>query len=237
MKKPSIYLIPNLLGSEGNIDASIPEHNKQIIAGLRTFAVEHVKDARRFLVKLGLKEIIDQSEFYELNNQSDPRAAYDIIQIVAQGNDLGIISDAGCPGIADPGAGIVHLAHQKNINVVPLVGPSSILLAVMASGFSGQSFAFNGYLDRDKNRRPSVIRFLENKAIKESQTQVFMETPYRNEALFQDLLRSLNPSTQLSIACDISLPTEYIKTQKVSDWKKGNKPSLQKRPAIFSISA
>lgn len=237
MKKPNIYLIPNLLGNEANVSAAIPEYNKQIIAKLRTFAVEHVKDARRFLVKLGLKEIIDQSEFYELNNQSDPRAAYDIIQVVAQGNDLGIISDAGCPGIADPGAGIVRLAHQKNFNVIPLIGPSSILLAVMASGFSGQSFAFNGYLDRDKNRRPSVIRFLENKAIKENQTQVFMETPYRNEALFQDLLNNLNPNTQLAIACDISLPTEYIKTQKVLDWKKGNKPSLQKRPAIFSISA
>ncbi len=234
--KPSIYLIPNLLGSEASITSSIPYYNIEVISKLRLFAVEHVKDARRFLVKIGLKEIIDQSDFFELNNQSDPRAAYDIMQEVAKGNDIGVISDAGCPGVADPGAGLVHLAHQKGFYVVPLVGPSSILMAVMASGFSGQSFAFNGYLDRDKNRRPSVIKHLESKANKESQTQVFMETPYRNEALFQDLLKNLNPNTFLAIACNISLPTEYIQTKKVMDWKKANKPSLQKRPAIFSIS-
>ena len=136
--KPSIYLIPNLLGSEASITSSIPYYNIEVISKLRLFAVEHVKDARRFLVKIGLKEIIDQSDFFELNNQSDPRAAYDIMQEVAKGNDIGVISDAGCPGVADPGAGLVHLAHQKGFYVVPLVGPSSILMAVMASGFSGQ---------------------------------------------------------------------------------------------------
>ncbi|KAA3651451.1 MAG: SAM-dependent methyltransferase [Bacteroidetes bacterium] len=237
MKKASIYLIPNLLGDEANINASIPSHNIEIISSLRHFVVEHIKDARRFLVKIGLKDLINQSEFFELNNQSDPRAAYDIIQVAAEGNDMGIISDAGCPGIADPGAGVVHLAHQKGMRVVPLIGPSSILLAVMASGFNGQSFAFNGYIDRDKSRRASVIRFLEEKASKENQTQVLMETPYRNEALFDDLINTLNPNTLLSIACDISLPTEYIKTRKVMDWKKEPKQNLQKRPAIFSISA
>lgn len=235
--KPSIYLIPNLLGIEASIASSVPDYNKEVISKLRLFAVEHIKDARRFLVKIGLKEIIDQSEFFELNNQSDSRAAYDIIQEVAKGKDIGVISDAGCPGIADPGAGIVHLAHQKGFKVVPLIGPSSILLAVMASGFNGQSFAFNGYIDRDKSRRASIIKHLESKAQKESQTQVFMETPYRNESLLDDLLKTLNPETLLSIACDISLPTEYIRTRKVMDWKKESKQSLQKRPAIFSISA
>jgi 16S rRNA (cytidine1402-2'-O)-methyltransferase len=235
MAKSKIYLIPNLLGEGASIHASIPTHNIEIVKSLRHFVVEHIKDARRLFVKLGLKEIIDQSEFYELNNQSDPQAAYEIIQEAEKGINFGIISDAGCPGIADPGAGVVKLAHQKGIQVIPLVGPSSILLAVMASGLNGQSFAFNGYIDRDKTRRNSIIRFLEDKCKKENQTQVFMETPYRNEALFEDLLKVLNPNTNLSIACDISLPSEYIKTRKIIDWKKSPKQNLNKRPAIFSI--
>lgn len=237
MGRAKLYLIPNLLGENVAVQHVIPSGHVETIKKIRHFAVEHIKDARRLLVRLGLKELIDQSEFFEINKHSDQAISSKIIQQALTGHDIGIISDAGCPGIADPGAELVSLAHQNKIQVVPLVGPSSILLALIASGFNGQSFAFTGYLERDKNKRIQAIKELESQSMRLKQTQLFMETPYRNEALFEDLIQHLNGNTQLSIACDISLDTEFIRTQRIADWKKSGKPNLNKRPAIFSILA
>lgn len=235
MSKPEILLIPNLLGEQAEQSTSLPQELALQIQSIRVFAVEHVKDARRLLVKIGLKEIIDQSQFFEINKRTDPSDYLEIIEQAKQGNSIGIISDAGCPGVADPGSILVALAHENNIKVKPLVGPSSILLALMAAGFNGQSFAFTGYLGREKSDRIKSLKALELLSSQKKQTQLFMETPYRNEALFDDILNSLNPSTLLSIACDLTLDSEFIDTKSIAKWKKSPKPKLHKRPAIFSL--
>ena len=157
-----------------------------------------------------------------------------MIQPLLEGKNIGLMSEAGCPGVADPGAVIVKLAHEKGIQVVPLVGPSSILLAVMASGMNGQSFAFNGYLPIDAQEKKSAIKQFEKLSQEKNQSQLFIETPYRNNKLIEDLIQTLHPNTQLCIACDITLPTEFIKTKSINDWKK-NKVDLHKRPCIFII--
>lgn len=237
MEKAKVYLIPNTLGSEASINASLPSANTEVIAQLNHFAVEHIKEARRLLVKLNLKHKIDESEFYELNKRSEQEDVEIILNQLKAGNSIGIISDAGCPGIADPGARLVDLAHQNNYQVVPLIGPSSILLALIASGFNGQSFTFHGYLDREPFKRAQQIKQLESESRKSQHTQILMETPYRNEALIEDLFKELSGETKVCIAADISLPTEYIRTKKVSEWKKIQRPSFNKRPAIFLIQA
>lgn len=237
MENAKVYLIPNFLGAETSIERSIPTENIVIIKSLDAFAVEHLKDSRRFLVRIGLKERIDQSTFFDLNKKSTPEEIDAIISHLKKGNSVGIISDAGCPGIADPGAKLVAQAHRNNIPVVPLIGPSSILLALMASGFNGQSFAFSGYLNREKHLRIKEIKELEQKAKRAQQTQLFMETPYRNDALWQDLMQNLQPSTKLCIAMNISLTNEYIKSNTVANWKKLKTSKFNKLPAIFILSA
>jgi 16S rRNA (cytidine1402-2'-O)-methyltransferase len=235
VNKAKVYLIPNLLGNEASTSFSFPEENKELIQNIRHFAVENLKDTRRFLVRMGLKPIIDESSFYSLNKHSTSEDLTPILQALREGHDVGIISDAGCPGIADPGALLVAAAHQNQFAVVPLIGPSSILMALIASGFSGQSFAFNGYLSREQAIRSKELRQLETKVLQQGQTQIFMETPYRNGALFSDLIQQLAPNTLLCIATNISLPTEFIRTQAVKDWKKFNPQKLHKQPSVFLI--
>lgn len=235
--KGKIYLIPNLLGDSADLENSIPLGNKLLIASLYHFAVEHLREARRFLVKMGLKSKIDESRFIEINKHSPDEVNGQLINYLEEGHSVGIISDAGCPAIADPGSTFCYMAHQRSIEIIPLVGPSSIFLALMASGFDGQSFAFRGYLNRDKLQRKKEIKKLEERAIKEKQTQIFMETPYRNEALWQDLIADLNSSTKLCVAANISLPNQFIRSMSVDLWKKTKQPHLNKVPAIFLLSA
>lgn len=230
--KPKLYLIPNLLGSEGKVTASIPAENLQIIDKLSHFAVEHLKDSRRFLVKCKLKHKIEESTFVEINKHSEEHDFTEIYGWLKKGHSVGVISDAGCPGIADPGSRLCRWAHQQKIQVVPLVGPSSILLALIASGMNGQSFAFHGYLEREADqRKKQLLRFQEES---KRSTQIFMETPYRNESLMEDLMKHLNANSLLAVAADLSLPSEEIRVQTVADWRK-RPMKLNKRPAIFLL--
>jgi 16S rRNA (cytidine1402-2'-O)-methyltransferase len=227
-----LYLIPNLLG-EGRPEAILPANVLEIIRRIRYFIVEDIRTARRFLAKTNLPHPIDSLTFYTLNEHTKPSEILNYLD-VTKDYDIGILSEAGVPGIADPGADIVRLAHTKGIAVVPLIGPSSILMAVMASGLNGQSFAFNGYLPVKQPERISKIRFFEKRALSENQTQVFIEAPYRNMQLLGDILASCAPSTMLGVAADISLETEFINTRSIENWKK-QLPELHKRPAIFMI--
>lgn len=236
MSSAKVYLIPNFLGPEVSVASSFPAENLKIIESLNHFAIENIKDTRRFLVRIGLKPKIDASEFFPLDKRSGVEELQPILEKLKAGNSVGIISDAGCPGIADPGSLLVDAAHKLNISVVPLIGPSSILLALMASGFNGQSFAFKGYLHREKPERARELKEMESLSIRTGQTQIFMETPYRNDALWADLLKTLNPNTKLCIAANINTAKEFIKTKKVADWKKGNSVNLSKIPAIFLLS-
>ncbi len=228
----AIYLIPNLLG-ESSVDV-LPKQVVSVISSLNYFVVENEKSARKF-IKLIVPEKIQATldiAVIDKHRQSNN----DFSSFIApcfEGNSIGIISEAGCPGIADPGADIVRIAHQKGIKVVPLVGPSSLLLAMMASGLNGQNFAFNGYLPIDKQERKKAIKELERKAF-EGQSQLFIETPYRNQQMFSELVSTLQKSTLLCIATDITLPTESIRTQSIQDWKQMD-VNLQKRPTIFII--
>jgi len=236
MNKPTVYLIPNTLGEHVSVTLSFPSENKYLIEKLEVFAVEHIKEARRLLVRLGLKHKIDRSRFYEINKNSDPEEQRKLLQEIENGHSIGVISDAGCPSIADPGSGIVAHAHRKEYNVVPLVGPSSILMALMASGFNGQSFAFHGYLDREADRRQKQLKHLEKQAFQLNTTQIFMETPYRNEAMIKTMLVCLNPNTRCCIASAIQQSNALIHSRTIADWKK-NIPSIQKQPTIFLLSA
>jgi len=228
-----VYLIPTTLG-DSPIDQVLPTYVIDIINSTNHYIVENVKTVRRFLIKAGIKTKIDDLTFYELNKHSSPENYASYLNPIKENQNVGIISEAGTPGVADPGSEIVAIAHQKNIPVVPLVGPSSILLSVMASGLNGQSFAFVGYLPIQKQERIKRIKDLERRSQVENQTQLFIETPYRNNHLFEDLLSSCAAETKIGIAADITLETEYIKTKSVKEWKK-DIPNLHKRPSIFLI--
>jgi 16S rRNA (cytidine1402-2'-O)-methyltransferase len=230
--KGKLYLIPNLLG-EGNPEEVISQGVLQIIRTIRFFIVEDVRTARRFLAKVKSLHKIDDMEFFELNEHTQPGSIVSYLNPINE-FDMGIISEAGVPGVADPGADVVRLAHQKGIQVVPLIGPSSILMAVMAAGLNGQSFAFNGYLPVKKQERMARIKFFEKRALSENQTQVFIETPYRNMQLFEDILEVCMPTTMFGLAVNITQPDEFICTLPVSEWKK-KKVDLHKKPAIFLI--
>jgi len=227
-----IYLIPNTLG-ENNFEYIFPPHNKEIILRLRVFAVENVKTARRMIAALGLREIIDQSEFFVLNNKTKIEEVQQFLH-ENKAINIGVISEAGCPGIADPGADLVREAHKHGFKVEPLIGPSSILLALMASGLNGQNFAFNGYLPKQQSERIRKIKQLEQKALRENQTQLFIETPYRAQHMFDDLLKHLRPDTKLCVAKNITLPDEAIQTKPVSVWQNEN-INLNKQQVIFII--
>jgi len=227
-----LYLLPVTLG-EVSENRVIPEYNLQLIRGLKHFIAEDAKTARRFL-KWCAYPVISEAQISLLNEHTEAGSHDELLQALVQGHDVGLMSDAGCPGIADPGADVVRLAHRKGIHVTPLVGPSSIVLAIMASGFNGQNFAFNGYLPVDKTQRQKRIRDLEQTAKRQYQAQFFIETPYRNMPLLEDLLKTLHPDTQLCIASNVSLPSEKIISKTVSAWK--NKlPDLHKQPAVFGI--
>jgi 16S rRNA (cytidine1402-2'-O)-methyltransferase len=228
-----LYLIPNTLG-DTSIEKVLPSDLTGIISSIRFFIVENIRSARRFLKKVNQSIVIDELTFFELNEHTDKKEMSQFLEPLQEGFDMGIISEAGCPAVADPGADVVKLAHISDIQVVPLVGPSSVLLALMASGMSGQNFAFNGYLPVKSQEKAQQIKFLERRMQTEGQTQIFIEAPYRNLQLLDDLLRNCDPQTMLCIAVDITLDTEFIKAQPVSYWKT-HRPDIQKRPAIFMI--
>lgn len=229
----TLYLIPTTLG-ETELDKILPTENSVIVSSIRYFIVENIRTARRFLKKVNREINIDELTFFELNQHTKPEEISQFLQPLKAGNDMGIISEAGCPAIADPGADVVALAQAQNFNVVPLVGPSSILLSLMASGFNGQSFAFLGYLPVQQNDRIKALKKMESRIYSEQQTQIFIETPYRNMKMLEDILATCQPNTKLCIAADITLETEFIKTKTVSAWKK-QMPDLNKRPTIFLI--
>lgn len=237
-KLGKLYLIPCTLSNPGEITINpfdvIPAHVKNCVDAIDHYIVEHGKTARKFIKSIAPEKIQAALTLFELNKHTEVSEHYEMIKPLLNGINVGLMSEAGCPGIADPGAVIVKLAHEKGIRVVPLVGPSSILLALMASGMNGQSFAFTGYLPIDKNEKKSVLRNLEKWSQEKNQAQIFMETPYRNNKFLEDILGTLHPQTNLCVACDITLPTEFIKTKTVNDWKK-QKVDLHNRPCIFVI--
>ncbi|MFY9150877.1 MAG: SAM-dependent methyltransferase [Prolixibacteraceae bacterium] len=228
-----IYLIPTTLG-DTSIERVLPPDLTHLISSVSVFIVENIRTARRFLKKVNPAIVIDDLTFFELNQHTDKKEISRFLEPNREGKDIGIISEAGCPGVADPGAEVVKIAHTKNIQVVPLVGPSSILLALMASGMSGQNFAFNGYLPIKNPEKSNQIKLLEKRMQSEGQTQIFIEAPYRNAQLLDELLKNCQPETILCIAVDITLDTEFILAKPVSYWKT-HIPEIQKRPAIFMI--
>lgn len=231
----ALYLIPVPLG-ETPVEQVLPAYNAEIIRNISVFIVENVRSARRFLKKTDKNINIDDIEFYELNEHTNKNSIGNYLDpIIKEGKPMGVISEAGCPAVADPGADIVALAQKKNIRIIPLVGPSSILMSVMASGFSGQSFAFNGYLPAKPQERAQKLKQLEQRCYKENQTQLFIETPYRNAQMIESILKTCRPETKLCIASGITCPEEYIKTKSVAEWKKSPLPELGKIPAVFLI--
>lgn len=230
-----VYLIPSTLGDMAPLEV-LPISIKQTIEKLDHYIVENEKTARHFIKKISPRKSQPSLKLAVLNKFTEPQEITGFLSPCLHGFDVGILSEAGCPGIADPGAVVVKLAHEKNIQVIPLVGPSSILLALMASGMNGQNFAFNGYLPIEGGERKKHIKYLERKSKEDNQSQVFIETPYRNTKMLEELVKSLAPSTRICVAADITLPTEYIKTKTALAWKKEN-VDLHKRPAIFIIQA
>ena len=228
---PVLYLIPCTLGDNPPMEV-LPLTIRKTIEPLTHFIVENEKEARRFIKRIAPQKKQDELVLFPLNKFSNPMELQTYLAPMENGLSMGLLSDAGCPGIADPGAVMVKRAHAKSFIVKPLVGPSSILLAIMASGMNGQSFAFNGYLPIDKQERSWAIKRLEKHSGDYDQTQAFIETPYRNEQLLNDFIKTLSPTTQLSIACDLTLPTEWVKSAPIKQWRK-IKVDLQKRPAIF----
>ena len=229
----ALYLIPVTLG-DTTIEKVLPSHNKEIILGIKHFIVEDVRSARRFLKKVERSINIDELTFYTLNKHTSAEEISGYLKPLLGGESMGVISEAGCPAVADPGADVVAIAQRKNLKVVPLVGPSSIILSVMGSGFNGQSFAFHGYLPIDPNERIKRIKVLEQRIYSENQTQLFIETPYRNNKMMEDIVKNCRPQTKLCIAANITCEDEYIKTKTVKEWQ-GKLPDLSKIPCIFLI--
>ena len=226
-----LYLIPTPLGEGGN--HVLPDYVIQTIHSLSIFIVEKAKTARRYIKTTGHPTPISELVFFELNKRIDPSEWQGYLKAAAAGKNIGVLSEAGCPGVADPGAEMVKLAHQKGIEVVPLVGPSSILLAIMGSGMSGQSFVFHGYLSPKKELLPKALKQLEATAKRLKQTQLFIETPYRNKQVVEQAFKHLSAQTYFCIAMDLTLPSQYMVTKKIGEWKKASLPELHKRPAVF----
>ena len=234
--KGTIYMIPCPIAEERPMWDVLPRANFEVMNALDYFIVENTRSARRFLSKAGVERKIEELEFVELNEHTTrPEDVERMLRPVMEGRSAGVISEAGVPGVADPGADIVALAHRYGIRVVPLVGPSSILMSVMASGLNGQSFAFVGYLPVKDGERERRLRELERRAQQERQAQLFIEAPYRNVKLFEALMRTLSPKMRLTIATDITAPEEYIRTLSVEEWRKLGVPDVQKRPTIFLL--
>lgn len=229
----ALYLLPVTLG-DTPVDSVLPAYNKEVIKDIRHFIVEDVRSARRFLKKVDREADIDSMTFYPLNKHTSPNDISGYLQPLLEGHPMGVISEAGCPAVADPGADVVAIAQQKNLKVVPLVGPSSIILSVMASGFNGQSFAFNGYLPIEPGERAKKLKQLEQRVYAEHQTQLFIETPYRNNKMLEDILHNCRPQTKLCIAANITCEGQFIRTKTVKNWQ-GNLPDLAKIPCIFLL--
>lgn len=233
MKNGTLFLLPVPLGE--NALHSLPEYLIQQFHQLDHFVAERAKTARRFLKEIKHPTPLPEIQIEELNKFTQAAELSQLLNPALQGHNLGLLSEAGCPGVADPGAQVVALAHELDIPVFPIVGPSSLLLALMASGMSGQQFCFHGYLPQKKPDLSRKLQLLEKHAGKLNQTQLFIETPYRNEAIFESCLQSLDASTKLCIACDLTLDTQYVQTHRIKEWKKRPKPELKKRPAVFLI--
>lgn len=233
-EKGILYLIPTTLGDTAETADVIPIKVNRVINTIDEYIVENEKSARHYLKKTGIQKPLQEIILHPLNQHTASQEILTYLDAISEGKNIGIISEAGCPGIADPGADVVRIAHERNIKVVPLVGPSSIFLALMASGFNGQNFAFNGYLPKERADRVKKIKELEKLVQQKNQTQLFIETPYRNEHVLGDILSSCDGATRLCIACDITLPTEFIQTKTIAAWKK-QIPDINKRPAIFLI--
>mgnify|MGYP002641071640 CR=1 FL=1 len=233
--KASLYLIPTTLGDLNTSSEVLPDFNHDISHKISIFIVEQIRTARRFLKKINHPVPIDDMVFYELNKHTDLNKVSSYLNAITNNNQsIGLLSEAGTPCVADPGSLIVKLAHEKNIEVVPLVGPNSIILSLMASGFNGQNFSFHGYLPVDKSQRQKKIIELENDAIRKNQTQIFIETPYRNMQVFENLIKHCKKKTLICIACNISLNNQYIKTHTVEQWGK-EKVDLHKKPTVFLL--
>ena len=228
-----LYLIPTTLGDTEPLNV-LPLTVKRIIDQIDIYIVENEKTARRDIKKIFPDKKQQSLKLFPLNKFTDIAELPSYLEPCKNGLNLGLLSEAGCPGVADPGADIVKIAHQNNIKVVPLVGPSSIIMAMMSSGMNGQSFAFNGYLPIDKQERKAELKRLERLSFEQNQSQLFIETPYRNNKFLEDLCATLNSNTEICVACDITLPSEYIKTMSANDWKKNN-VDLHKRPTLFII--
>ena len=235
MSNGKLYLIPTPLG-EGNPADVLPAPVLDILPTLDRFVVEETRTARRFLSAAGLKGHIGELEFHELNEHTHPAQVEAFFPLFADGHDVGLLSEAGLPAVADPGALLVALCHRHGIEVVPLVGPSSLMLALMASGLNGQSFAFAGYIPAKTEERRAALRALEKHSAAAHQTQILIETPYRNDSLFADMLQCLNGNTRLCVAANLTCEDQYIRTRKVADWK-SNPVSIGKRPCVFLILA
>lgn len=229
----ALYLLPVTLGDTA-VERVLPPYNREVILQIRYFIVEDVRSARRFLKKVDASIDIDKLTFFELNKHTQPEVISGYLQPLVEGHSMGVVSEAGCPAVADPGADVVAIAQRKRLKVVPLVGPSSIILSVMGAGFNGQNFAFNGYLPIDPSERARRIKELENRVYSEDQTQLFIETPYRNRKLLEEILHVCRPQTRLCIAANITCEGEYIRTRTVKEWK-GRLPELNKIPCIFLI--
>jgi len=231
--KGKLYLIPTRLGDNPPLEV-LPLAIKKVIEHVNDYIVENEKTARRFIKRVSPNKSQPSLRLKTLNKYTPQEELNTFLNPCLTGIDMGLVSEAGCPAIADPGSDIVAMAHQNGIRVVPIVGPSSIILALMSSGMNGQNFAFNGYLPVDKQERKQHIKLLEKRSFEQQQTQLFIETPYRNNQLLDDLSKTLKAETRLCVACDLTLPTEYIKTQTAKSWKT-NTEDFHKRPAIFLI--
>jgi 16S rRNA (cytidine1402-2'-O)-methyltransferase len=227
-----LYLIPSTLGT-GPVKNALPEGAIDIINTIKYFIVENVKTARRFLISAGIKTPVNDLEFFTLNINTKTEEISDYLEPITK-SDIGLLSEAGVPCIADPGAEVVRIAHSRNIDVIPLVGPSSIIMALMASGLNGQNFSFVGYLPIRRSDRIKKIKQLERNSYQENQSQIFIETPYRNNQIFKDIIHSCNPDTFVCVATNITLEDERIRTMTVKDWKK-QVPELNKKPTVFIL--
>lgn len=234
--KGTIYMIPCPISDDGNLWDVLPAANLRVMNSLDYFVVENTRSARRFLSRAGVERKIEEMKFVELNEHTTSAAEVErMLKPVLEGRSAGVISEAGVPGVADPGAALVALAHRHGVRVVPLVGPSSILMSVMASGLNGQSFAFVGYLPVKEPERQRRLKELERRAMQEHQSQIFIEAPYRNLKLFEALVKSLAPQLRLTIAADITSESEYIATRTIAEWRKCGVPDIGKRPTIFLL--
>jgi len=229
----TLYLVPNTLGNP-DTSATIPSGITRVVNNIDVFIVEDLRNARRYLKNLNRERDINPITFHELNKHTPPELLPSFLEQAEQGKDVAIISEAGVPGVADPGAPVVRLAHEKRIRVVPLTGPSSILLSLMASGLNGQCFCFHGYLPIQRPERIKKLREIEEFAFRKNETQLFMEAPYRNDALLKDILDHCRATTRLCIAADITLESEFIETRTVAEWQ-SKKPALHKRPVMFLL--